>query len=105
MSGSYMHREGRAKDGRWGLEGSPSVDGPNNGNSGGTAVEVRPHIGITAPILPTGISTDQDNLYDIVPGHLTAVVINGWARTRVLSLSVYLDVRSKLDVKNRGYCS
>ena len=30
------------------------------------------------------------------------MIINEWARTRLLALSVYLDVKSKLSVKNRG---
>lgn len=103
MAGTYMNRSNGQKDARWRVEGSPSIDGLGGGNSGGTAICVRHHIGITAPRLSTGVAQDQNNLYEVVPGHLSAVVINGWARARILALSVYLDVKSKLSVKKKGF--
>ena len=36
--GSYMNRENRMKDRNWKIEGSPSIDGPNDGIAGGCAI-------------------------------------------------------------------
>ena len=97
-----MNRPDGAKDSRLRLEGTPSVDGPKGGNLGGTAILLRPHIGMSAPRLPIGVNQDQNNLYEVIPGHLSAMVINGWTRSRFLAINVCMDVRSKLSTKNRG---
>ena len=87
---------------KWKCEGTPSINGPNGGNSGGTAVATKIHIGITAPMLPGRFDKNNDNLYEVVPGHLSAVVVNGWVRSRCLAISVYMDVADKFKVKNRA---
>ena len=60
------------------------------------------HVGITAPIMPVGLCADKNNLYEVIPGHLAAVVVNGWVRSRFLAASVYMDVTDKFEVKNRA---
>ena len=102
LAGTYMNRINGDRDARWKMEGAPSVDGPNGEDSGGTAILIRPHIGMTAPRMPVGIETDQHNLYEVVLGHLSVMVVNGWTRSRLLAMSVYMDVRDKLRVKNRA---
>ena len=86
---------------RWKCEGTPSVDGPNAGNSGGTAIATKIHVGMTTPRILGGDSVN-DNPYEVVPGHMSAAVINGWVRDRFLAVSVYMDVSDKFKIKNRA---
>lgn len=67
---------------------------------GVTAIAVRSHIGITAPRMPCGIASNLQNLYEVVPGHLSAVVVNGWGKSRFLAISVYMYVHDKFHGKN-----
>ena len=43
---------------KWRCGGTPSVDGPNDGCSAGTAVAARTHVGITVPQMPCGLAAD-----------------------------------------------
>ena len=69
LDGKYLPKsdgDGAQRSTRWRMEGTPSVEGPNGGCAGGTAVLVRHHVGITAPKLPARKSSD--NPYEVVPG-------------------------------------
>ena len=88
-------------DCRWKCEGTPSINGPNEGNSGGTAIATKIHVGITTPRIVGGLVAD-DNPYEVVAGHLSAAIVNGWVRDRFLAVSVYLQVSDKFKLKNRA---
>ena len=85
---------------RWKCEGTPSVEGPNAGNSGGTAIATKIHVGMTTPKIPGGDDSVNDNPYEVVPGHMSAAVINGWVRVRFLAVCMYMDVNDKFKIKN-----
>ena len=89
---SYMSRHDGTKVPSCRMEGSPSIEGPNGDNSGGAAILIRPHIGMSVPKFPSGSDCDPHNLCEIMLGHVSAMVVNAWTRTRLLAINIYMDV-------------
>ena len=85
----------------WRAEGSPAQTGPGGGSSAGVMLLSKPHIDITPVAITDGIESNRRNPYEIIPGRLTAMVVNGWLRSRFITMSVYMDVHSKLGATNR----
>ena len=54
--------------------------------------------------LPAGIVTDDltRNPYEIVPGHLTGLIINGDNKHKIIVFSIYLDCHDKHGDKNEA---
>ena len=102
--GSYV----QSNDGRriisqaWRGEGAQAVDGPNGGTSGGAMIMTKPHLDIAPPVVIERDDKNTRNKYELIPGHLTAVVLNGWFGTRLLILNVYMDQKDGTGLKNRA---
>ena len=102
MKGCY--RPGITGDPTWRAEGSPSLVTDKQGLSSGVMLYTRPAIDICPVKLPEGMEIDSTmrNPYDLIPGHLTGMIINGWVKSRFMQFSIYLDGNSKTGAKNRA---
>lgn len=87
---------------KWHAEGTASVIDPNGGRSAGNLICVRPNIDIAPPSCPAYYPVSTRNKYEIVAGHLSAVIINAWFYSRLLVLNSYLDQQDQLSTKNRA---
>ena len=61
---------------------------------------VRPDIDIAPPACEAYYAISKRNKYEIVPGHLSGMIVNAWCGTPVLVLNVYLDVHDKLGTRS-----
>ena len=52
---------------------------------------IKPHFDIAPPYVADNTAQTKRNSYEIIPGRLTAVIVNSWFGTKLLVLNVYLD--------------
>ena len=102
--GTYIHStDGSSTHAqKWRAEGAQAVDGPNGGTSGGVLILTKQQLDIAPPMVLGRDDKSTRNKYEVIPGHLTAVIINGWFGTRILILDVYMDQHDGTGLKNRA---
>ena len=80
---------------------SQAIHGLKNGLSSGVAIMVDKSRDTDVPDHGKPIEHGEEHLhYEIVPGRAAAVVIQGWAHTTLLMITLYLDVDDGLQETN-----
>ena len=65
---------------------------------------VRPSLCIYPIPIPDVIELENHkrNPYEIIPGHVTGMVVKGWKNEAIMMINVYLDCHDKFGTKNKS---
>ena len=108
LNGSYRNKDNDKGedmcDPKWRAEGSPANIITDDGKSAGVLTFTRPSYRIYPIPLPDPLCDPRHkrNPFDIYPGHVTGMIMQGSEGRDLLLINVYMDCHSKFGTKNRA---